>query len=76
MVKIHNVKSVVIDCNEFQFFYIRIQCDKCGNSRFRVYIIDPDGPAAYETIFKCYESQIPSRVTSFIEKEIGITIPF
>lgn len=76
MEKIHNLKTVVIDNNEFSFFYIRIQCDRCGNSRFRVYIIDPDAPAVYETIFKCQEFQIPARVTAFIETTAGVTIPF
>lgn len=76
MMKIHNLKSIVIEGMEFTFFNIRIECDKCGNSRFRVFIIDPDGPAVHETIFKCYESQIPERVETFIENEIGMTIPF
>jgi hypothetical protein len=76
MQKIHNLKSVVIDGNIFSFFYIRIQCDQCGNSRFRVFIIDPDGPAAHETIFKCQEFQIPDRVKTFVLNEIGIAIPF
>ena len=76
MTKIHNLKSVVIDCSEFQFFHIRIQCDQCGNSRFRVFIIDPDGPAVHETIFKCQEFQIPDRVKTFILDEIGVTVPF
>lgn len=76
MNKIHNLKTVVIDGNAFDFFYIRIQCDKCGNSRFRVFIIDPDGPAVHETIFKCYECQIPDLVKNFILENIGIAIPF
>jgi hypothetical protein len=74
--KIHNLESIVIDGNIFSFFYIRIQCDQCGNSRFRVFIIDPDGPAAHETIFKCEKFQIPERVTRFIQDNIGIAIPF
>ena len=76
MKKIHNLKSVVIDGNVFSFFYIRIQCDQCGNSRFRVFIIDPDGPAVHETIFKCQQFQIPDRAKAFILDEIGIAIPF
>jgi hypothetical protein len=76
MNKIHNLNTVVIDHNSFDFFYIRIQCDKCGNSRFRVFIIDPDGPAVHETIFKCQEFQIPDRVKNFVLENIGIAIPF
>lgn len=67
MNKIHNLKTVVINNNAFDFFYIRIQCDQCGNSRFRVFIIDPDGPAVHETIFKCQEFQIRDRVKTFVE---------
>lgn len=76
MMKIHNLKSVVIEGMSFDFFNIRIECDKCGNSRFRVYIIDPDGPAVHETIFKCQEFQIPEKVKAFILEEIGIPLPF
>lgn len=76
MNKIHNLKSVVIEGMEFTFFNIRIECDKCGNSRFRVFIIDPDAPAVHETIFKCQEFQIPGRVEAFILEEIGIPLPF
>ena len=76
MQKIHNLKSVVIGGNIFSYFYIREKNDANGNSRYRVYIIDPDGPAVHETIFKCYESQIPDRITAYIEFTIGVTIPF
>ena len=76
MNKVHNLKSVVIDDNVFPFFYIRIQCDQCGNSRFRVFITDPDGPAVHETIYKCQEFQIPAMAKEFILKEIGVAMPF
>lgn len=72
----HDLKSVVIDYNEFNYFYIREKNDKNGNARYRVFIIDPDGAAVHETILKCYEFQIPDRVTAFIENTIGITVPF
>lgn len=74
--KQYELKSVVIACNEYSFFYVREKNDVNGNPRYRVFIIDPDGPAAHETIFKCYHSQIPERVTAFIENKIGITVPF
>lgn len=74
--KTYDLKSVVIACNEYSFFYQREKNDINGNPRFRVYIIDSDGPAVYEKIFKCYESQIPERVENFIESEIGIALPF
>jgi hypothetical protein len=74
--KIHDLKNISIACNDYSFFYIREKNDVNGNPRYRVYIIDPDGPAVHETIFKCYESQISGRVESIIENEIGIAIPF
>lgn len=76
MLKKHDLKSVIIDGGEYRFFHLREKNDRNGNPRFRVYVIDPDGPAVHETIFKCYESQIPERVTAFIENEIGVAIPF
>lgn len=74
--KIYDLKNITIACNDYSFFYQREKNDVNGNPRYRVFIIDPDGPAAHETIFKCYESQISERVTAFIENEIGVTIPF
>lgn len=76
MKKIFDLHSVVIDYNEFTYFYKREKNDVNGNPRYRVYIIDPDGPAVHETLFKCYESQLSERVTVFIENEIGILLPF
>ena len=74
--KIHDLKSRVIWGDEFQYFYTRERNDRNGNPRYRVYIIDPDAPAVHETIFKCYESQIPERVETFIETNIGVTVAF
>lgn len=74
--KKYDLKTVVIACNEYSYFYIREKNDINGNSRYRVYIIDPDGPAVYNTIFKCYENQLSECVTAFIENEIGVTLPF
>lgn len=74
--KIHDLKSVIIGGCEFNYFYTREKNDVNGNPRYRVYIIDPDGPAVHETIFKCYESQIPERITAFIEFNIGVAVPF
>jgi hypothetical protein len=74
--KTHDLKSVVIGGNEFSYFYTREKNDINGNPRFRVYIIDPDGPAVHETIFKCYESQISERAETFITTKIGLIIPF
>lgn len=76
MLKTHDLKTVVIDHITINYFYTREKNDINGNARFRVYIIDPDAPAAYETILKCYEFQIPERVTAFIENITGVTVPF
>ena len=74
--KMHDLKSIVIGGNCFSFFYLREKNDVNGNARFRVYIIDPDGPAVHETIFKCYESQLSERVSAYIEFTIGVNVPF
>ena len=74
--KMHDLKNAVIGGCEFQYFYLREKNDVNGNPRYRVYIIDHDGPAVHDVIFKCYESQIPDRVSAFIEFNIGVTIPF
>ena len=43
--KIHDLKSVIIGGCEFNYFYTREKNGVNGNPRYRVYIIDPDGPA-------------------------------
>lgn len=67
MKKYHDLKTVVCDNIAINYFYIREKNDVNGNPRFRVYIIDPDATTVYETIFKCYESQIESLVKRFVE---------
>ena len=74
--KIHALNSVIIDGNRFYYFFTREKNDTNGNPRYKVYITDPDGPAVYETIFKCYQSQIPERVTAFIDNAVGVVVPF
>lgn len=68
--------SIVIDHNEFTYFFKREKNDVNGNPRYRVYIIDPDGPAVYETLLKCYDFQIADRVKNYILENIGIAMPF
>jgi hypothetical protein len=74
--KTYDLKTATIENSAFNYFYSREKNDANGNPRFRVYVIDPDGPAVYESIFKCYESQIPDRVAAFIENVAGVTVPF
>ena len=74
--KTHDLKSIVIWNEQFQYFYTRERNDRNGHPRYRVYIIDPDAPAVHETIFKCYESQIPEYVDNYIACYIGVTVPF
>ena len=71
MKKFHDLKTVVIDHIAINYFYTREKNDINGNSRFRVYIMDPEAPTVYETIFKCYESQIKDYVTMFIERGLN-----
>ena len=67
MKKTHELNTVVVDHIAYDYFYTKEKKDVNGNSRFRVYIIDPDAPAVYETVFKCYECQIKEIVAAFIE---------
>lgn len=68
MTKQHNLKYLISGHIEIKYFYIREKNDINGNARYRVYIEDPTAPAVYETIFKCYESEIPERVKRFIKE--------
>lgn len=67
MKKQHSLNTVVVDNIAIQYFYTKEKRDVNGNSRFRVYIMDPDAPVIYERIFKCYESQIPECVAVFVD---------
>lgn len=70
MKKIHDLKTVVVNSMSFNYFYTREKNDINGNSRFRVYIIDPDGCGVYETIFKTYDGLIAENVKIFIERAL------
>ena len=67
MKKQHSLNTVVVDHVAIQYFYTKEKRDINGNSRFRVFIMDPDAPVIYERIFKCYESQIPECVAVFVD---------
>lgn len=68
MKKYHDLKTVIVNHIAINYFYIREKNDVNGNARYRVYIMDPDAPTVYETIFKCYDCQIKDRVIMFIEE--------
>ena len=68
MKKYHDLKTVVSDHIAIHYFYIREKNDANGNPRYRVYIIDPDAPTIYETIFKTYEGLISAHVLAFVEE--------
>lgn len=65
--KLHELKTIIINHAEITYFYKREKNDINGNPRFRVYILDHDAPAVYETIFKTYENLIPERVRAFVK---------
>lgn len=67
MKKDHVLNTVVVDHIAIQYFYTKEKNDINGNSRFRVYIMDPDAPRVYERIFKCYENQISECVAVFVD---------
>jgi hypothetical protein len=62
------MKTTIINGLSISYFYTKEKADKNGNSRFRVYIIDPDAPAVYEILCKTYESLICDHVRRFIEE--------
>lgn len=70
--KTHDLKTVIVNNTAVNYFYTREKNDVNGNPRFRVYIIDPDGSAIYESIVKTYEWRISDHVTKFIDDN---TIP-
>lgn len=76
MLKMHDLKTTKANFETVSFFYIREKNDVNGNPRFRVYILDSETATVYETILKCYENQIPERVTAHIENQIGVNVPF
>lgn len=65
--KVNDLQTVIVDGIAISYFFKREKNDRNGNPRFNVFIIDPEAPAVYETILKCYDSQIKERVVSFIE---------
>ena len=69
-IKTYDIKTVMANCIPFDYFYKKETNDRNGNPRYRVYIIDPDGPAVYETIFKTYEGLIADHVRMFVEEAI------
>lgn len=75
MLKTHELKTVVCEIESallsVAYFHIREKNDINGNARHRVYIMDPETPAVYERIFKCYESQIGEHVRAFVESGCG-----
>ena len=66
MTKTHDLKTVVVNHIAFNYFYTREKNDVNGNPRYRVYIIDPDGPAVYERIFKTYS--VEDSIKNYLER--------
>lgn len=71
MQQIHVLYTARTNGLAINYFYTKEKADRNGNPRYKVYIMDPDAPAVYETIAKCYESQIKAHVISFIESAVN-----
>lgn len=67
MVKMYDLKTTIANYERVSYFYTREKSDINGNPRFRVFILDNETPAVYETILKCYENQIPIMIACMIE---------
>ena len=66
--RMHEMKTTVVNGQYIGFFYTKEKADKNGNARFRVFVMDPDGGAVYETIIKTYEALLCDHVRKFIEE--------
>lgn len=64
---IHDLKTIIINHTKINYFYTREKNDRNGNPRYRVFIIDPETPAVYETIARTYDGLIPEFVAKFVE---------
>lgn len=71
MPKTHHLNAAIISGLAINYFYTKEKADQNGNPRYKLYIMDPDAPAVYESIVKCYESQIKEHVTSVIESAVN-----
>ena len=67
---IYDLKTIVIDCNRYSYFYKREKNDVNGNPRFRAWLFDPDNIAVYEKVIKCYESQIHGHLEEIIQRRM------
>jgi hypothetical protein len=72
----HDLKSVVINGNEYKWFYYLEKVLPSGKSRCQVFILDPDGPAVYQTVIRSYLCVLHIDVKHYIEYKMGVTIPF
>ena len=73
MQKIHNMQTAVCTIENCRvpvsYFCKREKHSVNGAPRFRVFIIDPDGGAVYETIFTGYGRIVPQLVADYIETD-------
>jgi hypothetical protein len=74
--KNYKLKRIVIDGIEYQYFYFVEKYYSNGNGRYRVFILDPDAPAVYETVIKEYITLLEYRIKELLENQIGIAVPF
>ena len=65
--KIHDLKTIIINHESINYFYTREKNDVNGNPRYKVFVIDPDAPAVYEFITKTYEPFIGDAVKDYVE---------
>lgn len=72
MTKTHDLKTVIINHLSINYFYTREKNDINGNPRYRVFIIDPEGPAVYERVFKTYsvEDSVINYIENHLEEDI------
>lgn len=72
----HELKTIVIDCNEFKWFYHIEKVLNSGKCRCQVFILDPDGAAIYQTVMRSYLCVLHIDVKHYIERNMCAAIPF
>ena len=65
-VKTHTWFGTTVNYETVHYFYKLDRWNYNEVPRYRIFILDPDG-LVYETVFKCYESEIEENVISCCE---------
>ena len=68
MKKFHDLHTITINDQSVYYFYTREKNDRNGNSRYKIYIINPKNNTVTETTAQVYECFIPDIVKNRVEE--------